>query len=170
MKNFRLFFLLGIGFLFGFQSLSALEQSDKEKQAQQVKQAVEDKQFTIEVDRALPMGARSINLTSSYTLVIKGDSVSSYLPYFGRAYTASYGGDNGLIFGAVLTNYTQTLDKKGNASVHFRTKTDNDSYEFYVNIFTNGSTTINVTPVNKQSISYYGQMTFPVDKEQADTE
>ncbi len=166
MKSIRLFLLLGIGILLGSQSLSVFAQSDKDKKAEQVKQAIESKRFTIEVDRALPMSTKSISLTPTYTFELKGDSAQSYLPYFGRAYSAPYGGgEGGVKFDTGTTNYTQEFDKKGNATVRFRVKTDEDNYEFYLNIFTNGSTTINVTPVNKQSISYYGQLVLDKPKE-----
>lgn len=154
--------MLGIGFLFGSQSLSALTPDDKGKVAAQVKQAVEAKRFTIDVDRVIPSGMKSRNLTPSYTFALKGDSAQSYLPYFGRAYSAPYGGgEGGVKFDTVTTNYKQEYDKKGNATIRFRVKTEEDSYEFFLTVYTNGSATINVSSVNKQAITYYGELVFP---------
>ena len=53
---------------------------------------IENGRFTIEVDRALPMGGRTVHLTTPYSLEMRGDSAISYLPYFGRAYSLPYGG------------------------------------------------------------------------------
>ena len=91
MKNVRLFWLVGIVLLLAGQSLYA--QSKKEKKEQkvnEVKELIDSKRFTVDVDRAIPMGGRSVNLTSPYSLEMRGDSVISYLPYFGRAYSAPY--------------------------------------------------------------------------------
>ena len=51
-----------------------------------VREIVDSGRIKIDVDRAVPMAGRSVNLTSPYSLEIHGDSILSYLPYFGRAY------------------------------------------------------------------------------------
>ena len=61
-----------------------------------VREIVDSGRIKIDVDRAVPMAGRSVNLTSPYSLEIHGDSILSYLPYFGRAYSAPYGGGEGL--------------------------------------------------------------------------
>ena len=96
MKNVRLFWLLGIVLLLAGQSLYAQSKKEKrEQKANEVKELIDSKRFTIDVNRAIPMGGRSLNLTSPYSLEMRGDSVISYLPYFGRAYSAPYGGGDG---------------------------------------------------------------------------
>lgn len=159
MKNFRLFFFMGIVLFLGGQSLFA--QSKKEKQEQkekEIKELVDKKQFTIEVNRALPMRGQAVSLTSPYTLEMRGDSVISYLPYFGRAYSVPYGGGNGLRFERTATDYTCTYDKKGTARIKFAARTDDDTYRFNIQIYPNGSASINVTPTNRQNISYQGEL------------
>lgn len=162
MKNIRLFFLMGIVLFMGEQSLFA--QSKKEKQEQrelEVKELIESKRFTIDVDRAIPMGGQSVNLTSPYSLEMRGDSVISYLPYFGRAYSAPYGGGNGLHFNQSITGYTCTFGKKGKTHIHFATRTDDDIYRFDIQVFSNGSATIAVMPARKQSITFQGEVALP---------
>ena len=88
MKNVRLFFLIGIVLMIGGQSLYSQNKKErKEQKAKEIKEMIEGGRFTIEVDRALPMGGRSVNLTTPYSLEVRGDSAISYLPYFGRAYS-----------------------------------------------------------------------------------
>ena len=80
--------MLGIVLLIGGQSLFA--QSNKEKKVQkelQVQKMIDKGHFKIDVNRSIPMSGRSVDLTSSYSLEVKGDSVISYLPYFGQAYS-----------------------------------------------------------------------------------
>lgn len=159
MKKFRLLFLIGTVLLAGGQSLFAQSKKEKSEQKEkEVKEVIESKQFTINVDRALPMGGRSVNLTTSYSLEMRGDSAISYLPYFGRAYTAPYGGGNGMRFEKEVADYQCTYNKKGVAKIQFVARTDEDTYRFAIQVYPNGSASINVTPVNKQSITYQGEL------------
>ncbi len=158
MKRFRLFFVLGIALLVGGQSLYAQKQSKKEEKAQQIKEMIDSGRYTIEVNRALPMGGRSVNLTSLYSLEISGDSIISHLPYYGRAYSVPYGGGDGLRFEGIMTDHKLTYDKKGTAKISFKVRTDEDNFTFNIQAFKNASVVINVTPVNRQSISYHGDL------------
>ena len=85
MRNIRLFFFVGIVLFFGGQSLYSQSKKEREEQkAKEIKEMIENGRFTIEVDRALPMGGRTVHLTTPYSLEMRGDSAISYLPYFGR--------------------------------------------------------------------------------------
>ena len=91
MRNIRLFFFVGIVLFFGGQSLYSQSKKEREEQkAKEMKEMIENGRFTIEVDRALPMGGRTVHLTTPYSLEMRGDSAISYLPYFGRAYSLPY--------------------------------------------------------------------------------
>lgn len=159
MKNVRLVFLLGIVLFLGGQSLFAQSKQEKKDQKEQaVKAVIESGCFIIDVNRALPMKGRSVNLTSPYSLELRGDSVMSYLPYFGQAYSVPYGGGNGLRFDAPVSEYKLTYTKKGVAEIKFRARTDEDNYTFNLSIYPSGSATINVTSVNRQSIVFYGEV------------
>lgn len=157
-------FILAMGLLLLGMGHPLWAQSKAEKILAQntlVKELVEGKHFVIDVNRANPMSAETVFLTSSYNLEIRGDSIISYLPYFGQAYSVPYGGGNGLIFTGTATNYEVKYTKKGEARVHFRVKTNEDSYTFNLQVYSNRSATINVMPVNRQSISFYGEVTSP---------
>lgn len=159
MKNVRLLWLLGIVLLLAGQSLYAQSKKEKrEQKAKDIKELIDSKRFTIDVNRAIPMRGRTINLTSPYSLEMRGDSVISYLPYFGRAYSVPYGGGDGLRFEKSITDYQASFNKKGTAQIQFRTRSDDDTYAFNMQVFSNGSATINVTPVNRQSITFHGEL------------
>ena len=159
MRNIRLFFFVGIVLFFGGQSLYSQSKKEREEQkAKEMKEMIENGRFTIEVDRALPMGGRTVHLTTPYSLEMRGDSAISYLPYFGRAYSLPYGGGDGMRFEESITDYQCSFNKKGTAQIQFRTRSDDDTFAFSVQVFSNGSATINVTPVNKQNITFYGEL------------
>lgn len=165
MRLKRLVGVLGIALICTGQSLFAQsKQERKEQREMEVKETVESGRFTIDVNRAVPMSGRSVNLTSPYSLELRGDSVISYLPYYGRAYSAPYGGGKGLNFQEQASEMEQTQKKKGSTELKFRVRTDEDVYAFRVEIFPNGSSTINVTPVNKQGITFYGEIAAKKEK------
>lgn len=61
MRNIRLFFFVGIVLFFGGQSLYSQNKKErKEQKAKEIKEMIENGRFTIEVDRALPMGGRTV--------------------------------------------------------------------------------------------------------------
>lgn len=164
MRLTRLVGFLGIALLCAGQSLFAQsKQERKEQKEKAVKEIVNSGYIKINVDRAVPMAGRSVNLTSSYSLEIHGDSILSYLPYFGRAYSAPYGGGEGLTFKEMATEKEQTSKKKGRSEIKFRVKTKEDIYTFRIEVYSNGSATINVTPVNKQSITFYGDVALDLE-------
>lgn len=159
MKTFRLLFFMGIVLLVGGQSLfSQTKKEKREQKEKEVKELIDEKRFTIDVNRALPVGGRSVNLTSPYSFEMRGDSAVSYLPYFGRAYSVPYGGGDGMRFEKSVTDYSSSYNKKGIAQIKFVTRTDEDTYRFNIQVFPNGSATINVTPTNRQSITYQGEL------------
>ena len=126
-----------------------------------LREAIENRTFVVEVNQALPMGGNMRILTSPYSLTVNGDEVKSHLPFFGRAYNAPYGGGEGLIFESTITDYQLSFDKKGKALIEFKTKSKEDQLAYRVNIFTNGSASIDVTSVNRQSISFAGKASPP---------
>ena len=140
MRNIRLFFFVGIVLFFGGQSLYSQSKKEREEQkAKEIKEMIENGRFTIEVDRALPMGGRTVHLTTPYSLEMRGDSAISYLPYFGRAYSLPYGGGDGMRFEESITDYQSTFDKKGTARIKFVARTKEDTFRFDVQVFSNGS-------------------------------
>jgi len=140
----------------------------KEDTKKAIKELVEAQKIKVEVDIAYPMRGNSRNLTSNYSVEIRNDSVFSYLPYFGIAYSLPYGGTGkGLIFNERVTDYKLTFDKKGTANIRFKTRTEEDSFIYLISIYTSGSASINVMPTNRQSISFRGEFIFDIPKDKS---
>ncbi len=158
MKVKYYFVLMGIflsAIISGCSSSKALTAEEAAQEAA-LRKAIENRELVVDVDRMLPMSGPSRSLTSSYSLEINGDKVNSNLPYFGRAYSVPYGGGDGLVFESTITDYQSSFDNKGKATIEFKTKTDEDQFIYRVEIFSNGSSSINVTSENRQSISFSG--------------
>jgi len=120
MKTKKQILMLLLAMLAGIPTLSAQTKKEKKEQKKEaVRQLIVSENYKIDVNTAMPMRGRNITLSSPYSLEIRNDSVFSYLPYYGRAYSVPYGGGSGLIFNAPLKEYTMDLDKKGNAVIKF---------------------------------------------------
>ena len=97
MKMKKQILMLVLVLLAGFPTLSAQSKKEKKEQKKEaVTKLIASENYKIDARTALPMRGRSIPLTSPYSLEIRNDSVISYLPYFGRAYSIPYGGGDGL--------------------------------------------------------------------------
>ena len=141
----------------GCSASKNLKKEEKVAKETELRKAIENRTFVVEVDRAFPMGASSRMLTSLYSLTVSGDTVKSYLPFFGRAYSVPYGGGEGLIFDSTMTDYQSSIDTKGKATIEFKTKSKEDNLVYQVQIFMNGAASVDVTSINRQPISFTGK-------------
>jgi len=148
------------------KSKKELKAEKKAQEIEEIKAIVESKTFVFKATNANPMKGRTINLTSEYDVKITGDSIFSYLPYYGVAYSASYGGtDSPMIFNKVFETCDMEKTKNG-YRVKVSTKNGSDRLEFNFNISETGTTTLMVSSINRQSISYYGNLEKIKEKEE----
>jgi hypothetical protein len=107
-----------------------------------------------------PNGAGAINLTGSqYDLVVTKDSVMAYLPYYGRAYSASMDpNDAGTKFKSKDFKYIKTKRKKGGWNIVIVPKDVKDSQKLTLYVSENGYATLNVSNNNRQPISFNGYL------------
>ena len=148
----------------GCSSSMGLTKEEKATKAAALHVAIEKRTFIVEVDKALPMGGSARVLTSPYSLELNEEKVKSYLPYFGRAYSLPYGGGEGLIFDSVMTDYQSSFDKKGKTLIEFKTQSKEDQFVYRIHISPNGTASIDVTPMNRQPISFTGNAFPKIDK------
>jgi hypothetical protein len=140
------------------KSKKELKAEKEAKQIEETKALVESKTFVFDARNANPMKGRSITLTSEYDVKITKDSIYSYLPYYGVAYSASYGGtDSPMIFDKPFETCDMEKTKKG-YEVKVTVKNGNDKLDFSFYISETGSTNLSVSSTNRQSISYYGDI------------
>ena len=133
------------------------------KLAAETTELINSKTFVFKARTAIPMGGRTVNLTTDYDVRVENDSVFSYMPYYGRAYTAAYGGESPMNFEAPILDYSSEKTKKG-YQVKLVAKNKNDRIEFSFQIMETGSTTLVANSTNRQSISYYGMLVKKEEK------
>ncbi|MDR2472627.1 MAG: DUF4251 domain-containing protein [Tannerella sp.] len=121
---------------------------------------IQSRDYVVEADYMSPMRSEGVrHLSTSYSLTVHGDTLVSYLPYYGEAYgNMPYGGDAGLNFTAEILEYNCSFDDKGTALIEIRVRNENINYKYLTQIFSNGSASISVNSDNRQSISFHGKL------------
>ncbi|SMC67265.1 DUF4251 domain-containing protein [Pedobacter africanus] len=111
-------------------------------------------------------GGGLIQLTGSqYQLTVTKDSVEAYLPYYGRAYTATMNpDDSGIKFKSKNFKYKADKKKKGSWLITINPKDTKDTQSMTLNVSENGYATLNVNSNNRQSISFNGYINEPKQK------
>jgi hypothetical protein len=134
-------------------SFGMLQAQDKA----QIKSLIEAKRFVFKVQTVLPTSGSMRQTTGEYDVKLYGDSLISYLPYFGRAYTAPMPGESGgFNFTSTKFGYSIKEKKKGGWEIFLRPNDVRDVREYYLSISEKGYATLRVTSTNRQPISYSG--------------
>ena len=81
-------FITTILFVFLLLGCKSGDSLSKQETISLMNEKVASSRYTFVAQTAIPVGGRSINLDNSYSLKVSKDTIESYLPYFGRAYTA----------------------------------------------------------------------------------
>jgi hypothetical protein len=123
--------------------------------AADVQEMINNKDFVFVADRANPLRGRSRQLTSEYDVRVRNDSLTCYLPYFGRAYQAPMDPSKG---GIQFTSADFTYDVSSNRgwNVNIKPKDESDIQQLNFNIFENGSATLHVISTQRDPITFNG--------------
>ena len=140
-----------------------IKQKEKEFVAQNIINALDKREYSIDITRMYPRRIGMINVNGGYSLEVRNDSVFSYLPYFGVAYNVPYGGGNGLNFVSPILYYEDGYLEKGLYCVEIDVDLNNDYIRYHIEVYDNGNTTIYVESRNRESISYDGNFVYDLD-------
>lgn len=139
---------------------AALQAQNKEDKEAKVKDMVTAQNYVFKAQTAIPSSGQTRQLTTDFDMRISKDSIISYLPYFGRAYTAPVNPSEGpLNFTSTKFDYKVTERKKGGWEVIITPKDHQDTQQMALSIFENGSAALTVTSNNRQSIAFNGYIT-----------
>ena len=164
-----LFFLISSSSFSQEKSKRELRKEQKEKvkleKEKQTEALMEAKSFVFNANRALPTGARSIDLTGdNYFVKFESHMIESVLPFFGRAFAgAGFGNDNGMRFKGEPKTFKINKGKK-NYEIEAEVSDTNETYNLTLTVSFQGSASLIITSNNRSSISYQGQLE-PIKKE-----
>ena len=140
-------------------SAQSVREEKKKSEQEQLKVNIDSRHFTFNAQSAIPMSGRTRQLTGSNTLVINGDSLEAYLPYFGRAYSVTPGETNGGInFSSTSFSYDVRKAKNGGWIIKIIPKNKKNASTMELSISADGYSTLQVTSNYRQMISFYGQL------------
>ena len=130
------------------------------EQKRKVLTALTQRNYKISIDRMYMSRGGSKSVSYGYSVEVRNDSLISYLPYFGRAYSVPYGGGKGLNFSESIGSYRESKEKNGKRHIEIGLKNEEDTYLYTIDVFDNGSSSIDVQARQRDRISYSGMMVF----------
>lgn len=157
-----------------FFTMQTNAQTDKETTIK----IINDQNFIFVATSAMPMANYEVNKVLSkmpgggsgliqlsggrYELIVHKDSVESYLPYYGRAYTATMNpDDSGIKFKSKKFSYKADKKKKGSWQISMNFKDVKESPSMILSVSENGYATLNVNSNNRQPITFNGYLSEP---------
>jgi hypothetical protein len=140
------------------QAQNSDRQARRQMRFESLCRLVETRHYQFEAQKAISGMFRPIHLTSAPNSIEVTDSlVKVDLPFFGRAYSADYGGEGAFRVKGVAIDYQMDVDdRKQRVFVSFKVKTDNDLLHIRLEAFDLNSCQVNVTSNNRAFISYQG--------------
>ena len=124
-----------------------------------LKNMIDSQNFIFIARYVTPITGRRRDLTPGYELSISKDSLISYLPFFGRGYTAPISpSDVDFDFTSTKFTYSITPARRG-WNISIKTKDKMYVQELYFRVFDNTSASLNITNMDRSAISYDGYIT-----------
>ena len=156
MRKF-IYIIMSVCLLASCASSDGLSRQERRLQKQtHIREALANRHFTINVTSAHPLGRPTIMLSTLYSLEVRGDTLVSYLPYYGRAYNIPYGGGKGLNFTGIIDEYEDVVVKPGEHRIRIGLTNEEDTYIYTITAFESGSSTISVWMRQRTEISFTG--------------
>jgi len=151
--------LITIGLLMFTQFVQAQNsKAEKDKaQAETIQKLIDSHRFMFVAQSALPMSEGVRLLTSEYDVKVKNDTLESYLPYYGKAYTGIIGSsDNGLQFKTTQFAYDIKPDKKDGWIISLKPKSMNSLQNMVLSVSSLGYANLQANFRDRQGISFNG--------------
>lgn len=133
-------------------SFSHAQNTDKST----IQDFIKGKTFVFKAQTVMPMTGSARTLTSDYEVKLSGDSLTCYLPYFGRAYSAGYGEGGPINFTSTKFEYKARQRKKGGWDITIAPKDANNVRELDLTVSEKGYANLRVLSNNRQPISFTG--------------
>lgn len=120
-------------------------------------QQAESVAFSIDVNEMIPLRYQSRMLSYGYSIEVRNDSLSCYLPYMGQVQQPELD-NSGLDFKSPLLALKSAKGKKGQTNIVLICKKNFITYQFNITVLPTGKCYIRLTPSNADGISYEGEL------------
>lgn len=172
-------YLIAVMFAMAFWSCKSASSKTTDEQIKALETLVEKRNFTIESDWAYPQttaatqrvlnsgllpagsssGAISLIGNSNF-LSISGDSITSYLPYYGERHTnVGYGGtDSAIQLKGLVEDYKVTKGKRNSYTISCDAKSKLERFQVVIKLFPSLKSYITLMGTSRNPISFSGQV------------
>ncbi len=125
-----------------------------------IEKAIQSSHWVFSAQRASGDIGRSRQLTTDYSVMLRGDTMVSYLPYYGRAYAGVAGVETKSVldFTSAQVNQSTSLNKKNTTVVTIKPGDYTEVQSYTFTIFNNGRAELSVLLVNRSPISFSGNI------------
>lgn len=145
--------------------LSSVAVLAQELSKEQVNELIDGGRYKIVATRAITNLAQkpSVDLTPDYGLSVTTDSLTSNLPFYGRAYSASFSNESPLSYTSTDFKIEKKV-KKGRRSetiivtIKAKAPRRNGTVDTTIEVSENGSAVMNVRSNDLSSITFYGNL------------
>jgi len=118
---------------------------------------VDSQHFVFEAQTVTPLRGNFRNLTSQYDVRVTKDSLISYLPYFGHAYSVPISQTkSSLDFTSTNFSYSVSPYKKDGWNITIKPKDNTQVQQYLFTVFNNGKASLSVISTSKDQISFNG--------------
>ena len=153
-------FLCAVPVFKGFgQTKKELKEQAKELAYEQTKKLVNSGEFQFTGQWLNTRNGRRVDLTTNYNeLIVKQDTVTARLPYFGIVRMAG-SANEGIRFESTNTSFeTDFNDKKQRITIKFKANQKSENYQITLTIVGKGSTSMYVNSSHRDPITYNGSI------------
>lgn len=160
--------LVIITLLLGLTGFSEVDKKEiKARQRLEMAQLIQSGHFRFVARSAHSNLGNFDNLSSNYDMTFDSLKIKAYLPYYGRAYSAPYGGSGGVKFDLTAKKIESVYnERKKMFSISTVLVDTDESYEIFLTAGLDGYADLKINFRNRQWISYYGTLEKikPTDK------
>jgi Domain of unknown function (DUF4251) len=122
-----------------------------------VQKAVETKNYVFKAETATPQRGGLRQLTPEYELLVRPDTVISFLPYFGRSFSAPISpSDAGIKFTSMNYEYSVKNKKKNRWEITIKPNDVSAIRDLNLTVFDNGGASLRVNSNDREAISFDG--------------
>ena len=139
----------------------------KAEQTKQIRSIIDSKNYTFKAETVKPINTKTMTFTSDFGIEVRGDSIFSYLPYYGNTYVRDFSShkNSPMGFAQPIYSYSRKYVKSG-YKIKIKVKNENEFIDLNFHISKTGYTSLSATFISRQSISYDGEILIPVQKEE----
>lgn len=135
------------------------KQQKAAEMALQIDSLMKSQRFGVVVNGAYPQGWGMVPLNYDYGIQVHGNELQSNLPYYGRAFQLTYGGDKGLMFKGEVKRCEYVHLRNKQWTVKMWASDDEDNYVYTLVVYPNGRIDLTVDAGHRSRIRYTGILT-----------